>query len=67
LDQARFQVSPKSPTGKALKYIAKYGDGLILFLINGRFEMDNNSVARIRRPIALNRKNALFAGLEQGA
>ena len=67
LDQARLQVSAKSPTGEALKYIAKYWDGLILFLTDGRIEMDNNTVERTIRPITLNRKNALFAGHEQGA
>lgn len=67
LDQARLQVSAKSPTGDALKYITKYWDGLILFLADGRIEMDNNTVERTIRPITLNRKNALFAGHEQGA
>ena len=67
LDQARSQVSTKSPTGEALKYIAKYWNGLILFLTDGRIEMDNNTVERTIRPIALNRKNALFAGHETGA
>ena len=43
LEQARAQVSAKSPTGEALKYIAKYWDGLILFLTDGRIEMDNNT------------------------
>jgi transposase len=67
LDQARLQTSTKSPTGEALKYIAKYWDGLILFLSDGRIEMDNNTVERTIRPITLNRMNALFAGHEQGA
>ena len=67
LDQVRSQVSAKSPTGEALKYIAKYWNGLILFLTDGRIEMDNNTVERTIRPIALNRKNALFAGHESGA
>ena len=67
LDQARSQVSTKSPTGEALKYIAKYWDGLILFLCDGRIEMDSNPVERTIRPIALQRKNALFAGHEAGA
>lgn len=67
LDQARSQTSTKSPTGQALKYIAKYWDGLILFLNDGRIEIDNNTVERTIRPIALNRKNALFAGHETGA
>ena len=67
LDLARSQVSAKSPTGEALKYIAKYWSGLILFLADGRVEMDNNTVERTIRPIALSRKNALFAGHETGA
>lgn len=67
LDHARTQVSSKSPTGDALKYIAKYWDGLILFLTDGRIEMDSNAVERTIRPIALQRKNALFAGHDAGA
>ena len=57
----------KSPLGEALKYIAKYWNGLRLFLMDGRIELDNNSVERTIRPIALNRKNALFAGHDAGA
>ena len=66
LDQARSQVSAKSPTGEALKYIAKYWEGLILFLDDGRIEMDSNAVERTIRPIALQRKNVLFAGHDAG-
>lgn len=67
LIHSRAQVSSKSPTGLALKYIAKYWDGLNLFLTDGRIEIDNNTVERCMRPIALNRKNALFAGHDAGA
>ena len=67
LDHTRTQVSAKSPTGEALKYIAKYWDGLILFLTDGRIEMDSNAVERTIRPIALQRKNSLFAGHDAGA
>lgn len=63
----RARVSTKSPLGEALKYIAKYWDGLILFIDDGRIEIDNNAVERSIRPIALNRKNALFAGHDAGA
>lgn len=63
----RARVSAKSPLGEALKYIAKYWDGLNLFLIDGRIEIDSNAVERTIRPIALNRKNALFAGHDKGA
>ncbi len=67
LAQSRARVSAKSPTGEALKYIAKYWDGLTLFLDDGRIELDSNAVERTIRPIALNRKNALFAGHDTGA
>ncbi len=67
LAQSRARVSSKSPTGEALKYIAKYWGGLGLFLDDGRIELDKNPVERTIRPIALNRKNALFAGHDAGA
>ena len=41
-------------------------DGLKLFLDDGIVEMDSNIVERAIRPIALNRKNALFAGHDEG-
>ncbi len=63
----RARVSAKSPIGDALRYIAKYWEGLILFLEDGRVELDSNAVERTIRPIALNRKNALFAGHDAGA
>ena len=58
----RARLSAKFPLGEALKYFAKYWNGLCLFLTDGRIEIDNNAVERSIRPIALNRKNALFAG-----
>jgi transposase len=63
----RARASAKSPLGEALTYIAKYRDGLGRFLTDGRVEIDNNTVERTIRPIALNRKNALFAGHDAGA
>lgn len=67
LTTKRARLSAKAPLGEARKYIAKYWDGLCLFLTDGRTEMDNNAVERTIRPIALNRKNALFAGHDVGA
>lgn len=63
----RARVAGKSPLGEALAYIAKYWDGLCVFLTDGRVEIDNNSVERTIRRIALNRKNVLFAGHDAGA
>lgn len=63
----RARASTKSPLGEALAYITKYRDGLGRFMSDGRAEIDNNTVERTSRPIALNRKNAIFAGHDAGA
>jgi transposase len=60
-------LSGKSPTAEAVRYGLNHWEGLIRFLDDGRIEMDTNSVERAMRPIALNRKNALFAGCDEGA
>lgn len=67
LSHHRARASAKSPLGEALAYIARYRDGLGRFLTDGRVELDSNTVERTIRPIALNRKNALFAGHDAGA
>ena len=67
LKQRRARVSPKSRLGEKLAYIARHWDGLQLFLADGRVEMDSNAVENLARPIALSRKNALFAGHDEGA
>jgi hypothetical protein len=54
LTYSRAQVSAKSPTELARKYIAEYRDDLNLFLTDGRIEIDNNTVERRMRLIALN-------------
>lgn len=58
------------PQGSELSSVIRYGlkrrDGLTRFLDDGRLEIDNNTVERAMRPIALNRKNALFAGSDEG-
>ena len=66
LKTQRSRISAKSRLGEKLGYIAKYMDGLKLFLDDGDVEMDSNIVERAIRPIALNRKNALFAGHDEG-
>jgi hypothetical protein len=40
---------------------------LFLFLVDGRIEIDNDTVELTIRPIALNRKNVPFSGQETGA
>jgi transposase len=60
-------ISQKSKLAEAIRYALSRWDGLTRFIENGRIELDNNTVERSIRPIALNRKNALFAGSDGGA
>lgn len=60
-------VSQKSKLADALRYALARWAGLTLFLDDGRVELDTNVVERAIRPLALNRKNALFAGSDGGA
>jgi transposase len=59
-------VSRKSTIAEAIRYGLGRWDGLLHFLDDGRIEIDSNIVERAIRPIALNRKNALFAGSDGG-
>ena len=67
LKDQRARTSAKSRFGEALAYIARYWDGLRVFLEDGRVELDTNAVENRIRPLALTRKNALFAGHDEGA
>jgi transposase len=60
-------ISQKSKLATAIRYALSRWDGLTRFIDDGRIELDNNIVERSIRPIALNRKNALFAGSDGGA
>src|SRR5947209_1320785 len=67
LDEQLARVSGKSVIAEAIRYGLNHWDGLTRFLEDGRIELDTNIVERGMRPIALNRKNALFAGHDGGA
>lgn len=60
------EISVKSSLAGAIRYTLGHWDGLILFLSDGRIEVDNNTVERCIRPVPLGRKNALFAGSRAG-
>ena len=60
-------ISQKSKLAEAIRYVLTRWAGLTLFLDDGRVELDTNVVERTIRPLALNRKNALFAGSDGGA
>jgi transposase len=61
------RVSGKSGLAEAIRYALRHWQGLVLFLDDGRLELDTNTVERAIRPISLGRKNSLFAGSDGGA
>jgi transposase len=61
------RVSGKSGLAEAIRYALRHWQGLVLFLEDGRLELDTNTIERAIRPISLGRKNALFAGSDGGA
>jgi len=60
------RISGRSTLAQAIRYALNHWAGLILFLDDGRIELDTNTVERAMRPVALGRKNALFAGADSG-
>ena len=60
------RISGRSGLAQAIRYALNHWKGLILFLDDGRLELDTNTVERSMRPVALGRKNVLFAGADSG-
>jgi transposase len=67
LEKTLAQLAHGSEIAKAIRYALNQWDGLTRFLDDGRIEIDSNSVERAMRPVALTRKNSLFAGSNEGA
>lgn len=67
LDNNLTKVLPKSAIGKAILYMLKFWDRLKGYVQDGKYEIDNNLVENSIRPVALGRKNYLFAGSHQAA
>jgi hypothetical protein len=66
LEMELGRVPPAGPLAEAIRYALARLPALTRFLDDGRIELDNNSVERAIRPIALGRKNHLFAGSDGG-
>ena len=58
---------PKSQIGKAMAYAYARWDALSAYLNDGNLQIDNNLVENAIRPLALGRKNYLFAGSHEAA
>ena len=67
LNDQLTQVLPKSAIGQAIAYTLHLWPRLIRYLNDGRYEIDNNLIENSIRPVALGRKNYLFAGSHEGA
>ncbi len=61
------KVLPTSPAGKAMTYFLKRYDKLIVYTTNADLRVDNNRVENAVRPVAIGRKNYLFAGSHDAA
>ncbi|MBK9579497.1 MAG: transposase [Fibrobacteres bacterium] len=53
---------PKGKFGEAIGYFRNQSVRLRQFLTNARLDLDNNIIERSIRPIAIGRKNWMFAG-----
>jgi transposase len=67
MHRERNVVLPKSLIGKAIEYCTKLWASLMNYLENGDYHIDNNAIENKIRPVAIGRKNYLFAGSHQGA
>ena len=67
MKQAYTEVLPKSVIGKALGYSIARWDALSLYTTHGKLNIDNNPVENAIRPVAIGRKNYLFAGSHEAA
>lgn len=66
LDASLARISGKSSLAQAIRYARARWEALCRFAGDGRLEMTNNAAERAIRPLALDRKNYLFAGSDAG-
>lgn len=67
LEEQKVHVLPKSALGKAVHYTYGQWHKLSRYMDHGQVEIDNNLVENTIRPVALGRKNYLFAGSHEAA
>ena len=70
LDKNYPKVLPQAPIGKAMSYCLNQWDKLIVYLNDGRLDIDNGLTERAIKPFVIGRKNWLFsdsiAGVKAG-
>jgi len=67
LNENIYQTLPQSAIGQAIAYTLKLWPRLARYIEDGRFQIDNNLIENSIRPVALGRKNYLFAGSHHAA
>ena len=65
-DDALARTSTKGKLAVAIRYSTTRWPALTRYTTDGRLEMSNNAAERAIRPLALGRKNYLFAGSDAG-
>jgi transposase len=65
--QEMEKTLPKSSIGKAMRYSFERWEALGNYFLDGMLEIDNNLIENAIRPVALGRKNWLFAGTHEAA
>lgn len=63
----REQTLPRAPLMEAINYTLNQWQSIEGIFSDGRYELDNNAIERQMRPIAVGRKNYLFAGSHEAA
>ena len=67
ISEESIKVLPKSPLGRAMNYSIRQKGKLMACFEDGAIELDNNLIENKIRPLALGRKNYLFAGSHAAA
>jgi transposase len=67
VEELKAETLPSEPLRKALDYSLNQRKALYRYLDDGRLKPDNNTAENAIRPLALGRKNWLFAASDRGA
>lgn len=67
MKQEYIKVLPGSAIGKALGYSIERWKELMIYTTDGKLNIDNNPAENSIRPVAIGRKNYLFAGSHEAA
>jgi len=67
IEELKVNTLPSEPLRKAIDYALNQRQALYRYLEDGWLKPDNNTAENAIRPLALGRKNWLFAGSERGA